>query len=373
MNAYELLGIEDIAQENDNEERDNNDYIRRKANLIMNSHLVGFEKIKRMQGYTQDKLDDISGVIREMFLTEMSYEIVSNREKRNSYNEKCKPDITEEFKKFLGRLDTADFFGRDNKNAYNILNTRDLTKTSNSQYMDDHILLRKTIQLIESSSINKPCMKPEVSNDHLGEDAQKTIMTMFSYLWAYSKIRTAEDRKKYNEACARESSYIDVSHKAKTEKFYIDKVKRTRIYSPDSYNINSPFESEYNLIKISEVENINYTSVVGFNVPVTRYLVEKSGPNGAVSRHMVFSNINLERMKKDPIYAEQIERVLLSDKNISLGKEHLAGYIGELDANGSLQLSEEQAGVCMYIREQIRARKNKREDGKDSPSDPTDR
>lgn len=383
MTAYELLDIEDINLEYGYEETDVDDYVKGKVQTKMNAEV---EKLIAMIGehkYTQEQLDDMSLVIGNMCMITLAYDALSNREKRANYNARGKKDIIKEFEKVVKEnfINSSLIRG---KNAYQVLCTRNLIEHP-EQDIDDYEVLRNTMKFLEASIKNKPCMKPGLDNDHTGTDMQKTILQMYSYFCANTKIRTKVDRQIYNDKFRREAYYRDVSKEANTE--YINSVNTSYTDPPRIYNIDNPLESEYSSIRISEIQKINYR-ILNEEKRIRKYLVEKTKTDGTIIKNIVFSNIDFSEMAENPIYAAKVERILLSDQNIYLGKTYLSGYVGDLIGaryplnEGRLKLSETQAGLCMYLKEKERdenKRRNsnsaptKHQDAKSAPTDPGDR
>ena len=195
---------------------------------------------------------------------------IIDAEKRKAYNLTDKTNIDDE-------LISVDSANRQNgKNAYqtigvNSLETYGLNSKITENTYSAYVLAMKQTDI---KSL---------------EELMETLLRMKKYDWAYSKIKSVNDREQYNlnlNEAERKSEYIQLASD-------IGKASKLDRKQPWIFNFYDYNEKNYRNISLSHVGTIEYGSFIIPNEnEVKEYKVIKQKQDGKVVEYSVFSNID---------------------------------------------------------------------------------
>ena len=339
MNAYQILGI--MSQIDDEmDEQSANEKITNKVNKLV---LASVEQINQIMSNndisTEEKVRKIGDAVSSTVRVIVSYMKIIDAEKRKNYNRTDKTNIDDE-------LISVDSANRQNgKNAYQTIGissqeTYGLNgKITENTYSCYALAMKDT----ETKSL---------------EELMATLLRMKKYAWAYSKIKSINDREQYNLALnevERKDEYIRLAQCAKEKASDIGKASRLDRKQPWIFNFYDYNEKNYRSISISHIGTIEYGSfIIPDENEVKEYKVIKQKQNGEIVERSVFTNVDYARLQDDPEYSRMIADELLSDCNIDMGMKYLSGYIGVLNSNGNVDFNVDDISICQRWQEHLK-------------------
>lgn len=336
MNAYQILGI--MSQIDDEmDEQSANEKIKNKVKKLILSSVEQINKIINNNAIsTEEKVETINNCVSYAVSIIVSYMKIMDFNQRQEYNKKEKINIDDE-------LVTADSMNRQNgKNAYQTIRVNSLERYG----LDGKI--------IDNTYACYVLAMKDADNESF-EELMGTLLRMKKYAWAYSKIKTTEDREQYELKLKEEDrrdEYIRLAKYAKTKDINIGKASRFEKRCPWLFDFNSFGDKSYKSISLLPVGTIEYGSFIIPNEnEINEYRVIKQKMNGKVIVSNVFTNINYAKLQDNPEYRRLVVDELLSDLNLNMGIKYLSGYIGKLRSTGIVDFSMEDIAICQKWKE----------------------
>ena len=339
MNAYQILGIMSHI-DNEMDEHSANEKIMNKVKTIVLSSIEQINQIINSNDIsTEEKVKKIGDGVSATVRVIVSYMKIIDAEKRKAYNLTDKTNIDDE-------LISVDSANRQNgKNAYQTIGVSSLetyglnSKIAENTYSAYVLAMKQT----DTKSL---------------EELMETLLRMKKYDWAYSKIKSVNDREQYNlnlNEAERKSEYIQLAQSAKEKASDIGKASKLDRKQPWIFNFYDYNEKNYRNISLSHVGTIEYGSfIIPDENEVKEYKVIKQKQDGKVVEYSVFSNIDYARLQDDPEYSKMIVNELLSDCNIDMGMKYLSAYIGILNSNGNVDFNVDDISICQKWQEHLK-------------------
>ena len=339
MNAYQILGIMSHI-DNEMDEHSANEKIMNKVKTIVLSSREQINQIINSNDIsTEEKVKKIGDGVSATVRVIVSYMKIIDAEKRKAYNLTDKTNIDDE-------LISVDSTNRQNgKNAYQTIGVSSLetyglnSKITENTYSAYVLAMKQT----DTKSL---------------EELMEILLRMKKYDWAYSKIKSVNDREQYNlslNEAERKSEYIQLAQCAKEKASDIGKASKLDRKQPWIFNFYDYNEKNYRNISLSHVGTIEYGSFIIPNEnEVKEYKVIKQKQDGEVVEYSVFSNIDYARLQDDPEYSKMIVNELLSDCNIDMGMKYLSAYIGILNSNGNVDFNVDDISICQKWQEHLK-------------------
>lgn len=360
MNAYQQLGVEDLINRESNniEDQTVNGIIKVKTKRQLDEGIKSLNQILKENLGTAEKLTRIKEKLSELIKQVVAYDYVATAETRADYDKKGKPDVeqlVEKIKQTLKKAVTLETNGKA-VNAYQILGIANNEETVKSQHKSSN---EKTLDSDKESGKvkdNKAILTPEQQDRHIEartyeniglalsvsnlrnvEEIESFMLTLSKYLWAYSKISSTEKRKEYK--------YEELAKKGDKAAKSLGEAKVGALRNQQFYPIDLADNSQYERIDITKAAVLQSCAFGIAEQHAYGYKVDKYKADGSVRYDQVFSNIDINRMKEDVIYRQNVLEKLLSDESIRLGQEKLGRYVGELDENGNVKFDLETIGT----------------------------
>lgn len=210
MNAYQILGIMSHI-DNEMDEHSANEKIMNKVKTIVLSSIEQINQIINSNDIsTEEKVKKIGDGVSATVRVIVSYMKIIDAEKRKAYDLTDKTNIDDE-------LISVDSANRQNgKNAYQTIGVSSLetyglnSKIAENTYSAYVLAMKQT----DTKSL---------------EELMETLLRMKKYDWAYSKIKSVNDREQYNlnlNEAERKSEYIQLAQCAKEKASDIGKASK---------------------------------------------------------------------------------------------------------------------------------------------------
>ena len=231
MNAYQILGIMSHI-DNEMDEHSANEKIMNKVKTIVLSSIEQINQIINSNNIsTEEKVKKIGDGVSATVRVIVSYMKIIDAEKRKAYNLTDKTNIDDE-------LISVDSANRQNgKNAYQTIGVSSLetyglnSKIAENTYSAYVLAMKQT----DTKSL---------------EELMETLLRMKKYDWAYSKIKSVNDREQYNlslNEAERKSEYIQLAQCAKEKASDIGKASKLDRKQPWIFNFYDYNEKNYRI------------------------------------------------------------------------------------------------------------------------------
>lgn len=334
MNAYKLLGIEDLVSKDPSaiEKPYINGVIKIRTKLKLDEGIKGLNQILKEKLGITEKLAKIEEKLKQLFKEAVAYDFVATEETRKDYAKKGEPEIEQVVEKINKTLNSAVDLETNGQtsNAYQILGVANDKKNDRKPELQD--------KSIETKIYENIALAISVSKLTDIQEIESFLLNLIKYFWAYSKIGTAEKRKEYK--------YEELAKKGDKAEKALGEARVRAIENQQTYSMDITSSSKYDRVDISKVAVIQSSAFGVDEQHGYGYIIDKHKTDEAIERNQIFSNIDINRMRDDVIYREKVLEQLLSDEAIRLGREKLGGYVGELDDNGNIKFDLEFIGAC---------------------------
>ena len=334
MNAYKLLGIEDLVSKDPSaiEKPYINGVIKIRTKLKLDEGIKGLNQILKEKLGITEKLAKIEEKLKQLFKEAVAYDFVATEETRKDYAKKGEPEIEQVVEKINKTLNSAVDLETNGQtsNAYQILGVANDKKNDREPELQD--------KSIETKIYENIALAISVSKLTDIQEIESFLLNLIKYFWAYSKIGTAEKRKEYK--------YEELAKKGDKAEKALGEARVRAIENQQTYSMDITSSSKYDRVDISKVAVIQSSAFGVDEQHGYGYIIDKHKTDEAIERNQIFSNIDINRMRDDVIYREKVLEQLLSDEAIRLGREKLGGYVGELDDNGNIKFDLEFIGAC---------------------------
>lgn len=264
------------------------------------------------------KVSEIDAKVQEMFSHLFAYMKIMTHQAREDYGNEKVSSVEEDLKNMQEKLKRSIKIEQRKKrldtpvqyNAYQIFGISEESSATGKT------IAKRTLSRINMISKRKV---PDVI-----EDMTDVLFSLQGYTWAYSKLNTPQNRSNYKENI----KALRLSNEAKKSDSLIGNVRReasrnfisAQLQALD-YGENSARVTQIGRL-INRVFNLDESAI-------NQYALDRN-VNGEQYRVIFYSNIDMERLQSDNVYADFVRGWLLSENTIPLAKKYLGGYIGEI-------------------------------------------
>lgn len=326
MNAYDLLGIDDIVN---NEGSNVDDIIKNRAINELNKKIEEIEQILSQGTDIQETLGRVAEKLGEAIQYAIAYDFSATEKERRKYEEKGKVDIARFSAELSKKLNAIYSLMVNNRawSAYQILgviNDERGFRTVDEQNKNINNRALNYLKLTINGLKNNSFKMNEI------DSIEESLLMMVKYMWAYSNINTLEKRKEYK--------YKEFSSKGDIAKKSIGTPEARELKSKRNCIMQPRNENDCTKIELSEVVVLQSCPFVVPEKHAGGYIVSK--------------------------YRAEVQRMLLSDEAIKMGQKYLGGYVGEIDKDGNIVFLPEAIGASKkwaHIREVKRRQGENRE------------
>lgn len=348
MNAYDLLEINDLLDEENNRGSYIDVQIRNRAKRKIDECIAELKQLFNQGADITESLMLIEKKLGETIQYAIAYDVSETAKTRTDYEKKGKPDMSEFLAKMNRLLNKAYTLTTGGKasSAYQILGVvKDERCFRTPEEQNQNIRTRA----FNSASFT-------ISNSKMNDidSIETTLLNVVRYIWAYSNISTVAKRKeyKYKELASKSESFEKSMATPEARE-----LKRKKLC------LMQPVENTgCTRIDLSEVAILQSCPFVVPERHAEGYVVSKHKTDGTIKEENIFSNIDMLRLQEDSEYQLKVQKMLLSDEAISLGRKYFGGYVGELDKDGNLTFETEAIAASkkwMHIRELNRREEEK--------------
>lgn len=354
------------------------------------------------------KLDEIEDTMQELFKCMLAYSKLKNQKSRNEYENANIEDEAKNIKQNLDRvLRIRGRRGYDN--AFQILgiSAEVLIKKEDSEKKKQDSQKEEASQALKEESQNeekKDSQKKEDPQAIKTETIQRRVfatlnaqvpkntyrdiegtLKMFEFvqnkMWAYSKLKTAARREEYEK----ELGILRIQEEAEDKAPFSGRVERKKRKEPISFILQSAENGKQQVI-LSEVGKLDWGDIPSKDGKVVvegsvRQFLFESYENETKVRRVIYSNIDMMRLKLDTKYAEFVKN-MLSDQNVLFARRYLGGYIGEIKDRKATEnkgvifeqdYNLEKVAICRaFQKEQRRKRQGNINKDYENPPPPSD-
>lgn len=317
------------------------------------------------------KLRIIDKKIQAMFQALFAYMKVMTRQAREENEKGALSTVEEDMKDMresLKRTTKIEYRTRKEGpktlyNAYQILGIPEKSPGVPEKEIDEKIE-RKTLMRMQ--------MKAAKKIPYAIEEIMNMLFVLQGEVWAYSKIRTAQNRTNYSE----ELNCQRIRQESRKFDLEIGVVRREVGQNPVSVPIHQTEQGE--IFSIANVGKLINRALMMDEGVVNQYALERDF-NGEKSRVLFYGKINMKRLETDPKYAEFWQKILFSETTIPFARKYLAGYVGEAKSTIAkvdgepqeiltLVRSQEDVAICRRHQEDTkRAKRNGVSTGEQPP------
>lgn len=360
--AYNILGVNSKLDSREGNGLSPNSKV--KLNTI-NMLQMTFKEMNRILSnpdlLSEDKIFKLKKLADTQNILCLAYEQIKDEISRQQYDRKGKPYTHDEYLRKTEILAEESVLRCDEngkpktKNAYDILSMKNHEHRTEEEYSRN--IAQSTLSKIATTLSSSQLCSNEV------KDFKKVTDGITNILWAYSKIGTQMQRKKYDIALKEEISKDIYTNLAERGKNALEYELRLWEYSGISEKYKQPktFNHENGAITIRKVGAISYEDNPVMNTKsepdLYVYEITKVNAEGETKVSHPISNINLVKMEENSDYRENILTELLSDESIHFGEKYLASYIGKIDANGKIEFDPMDIAACQLYEEKSRLAK----------------